>query len=177
MTEELNEVAAPESAQRIEGGDQAGIWINLLQSVLISIVIAALGLWAYHHWIISPHKQHVAMLDIAEVLQLKELEMTVMMSRPGISDAERAQGYEAIKSFAGNIEEAVATLQRECECLILVRNAVVRAPAAEDLTPRLKAMLEMEHVTKDALITQLRNAGGTGWTLGTPDNQPKEATK
>lgn len=135
-------------------------WTNILTIVAISTVLIGIALAGYHRIFVLPSKQRVAVLDVAEVVNLKELQLTVQTSKPGITDAERRDAYESIKTFAQDIEAGVAQLQEECGCLVFVKTAVVKAPTAEDLTPRLKEMLGLDKITKESLVTQLRSTAG-----------------
>lgn len=156
------EAGQEEEEQQLSGKSGEIVWMSLLMNAAVSAALIVTALLAYHQMFVLPNKQRVAVLDVAEVLQLKELQLTVQTSKPGITDAERGEAYESIKKFAQDIEAGVAQLQEECGCLVFVKNAVVKAPTAEDLTPRLKEMLGLDKITKEALVAQLRSTGGSG---------------
>ncbi|MBN8762009.1 MAG: hypothetical protein J0I63_01440 [Thiobacillus sp.] len=87
-------------------------------SLLMALLVSTVSLAAYHFWLAKP-TAGFAVVDLAS-----------MVSRIGPA-----------------IEHAVDRLQKECGCTIVVKSAVIAGPA-EDLTPRLKAMLGMSTGTE-----------------------------
>ena len=117
-------------------------WISLLMALLVSTVTLA----AYHSWLAKP-TAGFAVVDLASVVKIKETEFTTLLSRPNVSDEDREAAYLMVSRIGPAIERAVDRLQKECGCTIVVKSAVIAGPA-EDLTPRLKAMLGMSMGTE-----------------------------
>ena len=117
-------------------------WISLLMALLVTTVTLA----AYHFWLAKP-TAGFAMVDLASVVKIKETEFTTLLSRPNVSDEDRKAAYLLVSRIGPAIERAVDRLQKECGCTIVVKSAVIAGPA-EDLTPRLKAMLGMSTGTE-----------------------------
>lgn len=143
--DEGNSIEAPATkdqagAQPEMGGDP--LWISLLMALLVTTVTLA----AYHLWLAKP-TAGFAVLDLASVVKIKETEFTTLLSRPNVSDEDRKAAYLIVRRIGPAIERAVDRLQKECRCTIVVKSAVIAGPA-EDLTPRLKAMLGMSTGTE-----------------------------
>lgn len=117
-------------------------WISLLMALLVSTVTLA----AYHFWLAKP-TAGFAVVDLASVVKIKETEFTTLLSRPNVSDEDRKAAYLMVNRIGPAIEHAVDRLQKDCGCTIVVKSAVITGPA-EDLTPRLKAMLGMSPGTE-----------------------------
>lgn len=117
-------------------------WISLLMALLVVTVTLA----AYHFWLAKP-TAGFAVVDLASVVKIKETEFTTLLSRPNVSDEDREAAYLMVSRIGPAIERAVDRLQKECGCTIVVKSAVIAGPA-EDLTPRLKAMLGMSTGTE-----------------------------
>lgn len=117
-------------------------WISLLMALLVVTVTLA----AYHFWLAKP-TAGFAVVDLASVVKIKETEFTTLLSRPNVSDEDREAAYLMVSRIGPAIERAVDRLQKECGCTIVVKSAVIAGPA-EDLTPRLKAMLGMSMGTE-----------------------------
>lgn len=125
------------------GGDFLMVsWISLLMALLVSTVTLA----AYQFWLAKP-SAGFAVVDLASVVKIKETEFTTLLSRPNVSDEDRKAAYLMVSRIGPAIERAVDRLQKECSCTIVVKSAVIAGPA-EDLTPRLKAMLGMSPGTE-----------------------------
>lgn len=143
--DEGNSIEAPATkdqagAQPEMGGDP--LWISLLMALLVTTVTLA----AYHLWLAKP-TAGFAVVDLASVVKIKETEFTTLLSRPNVSDEDRKAAYLIVRRIGPAIERAVDRLQKECRCTIVVKSAVIAGPA-EDLTPRLKAMLGMSTGTE-----------------------------
>lgn len=138
----------------------AGVCINTAISLALVIAVVA----AYHFIFVLPNKQKFAFVDIAELLQLKELEVVAASAHPDASDAQRGEAFEAISKFAKDMEQAIAEIQQDCGCTLLVRAAVVKTVAADDLTQTLKQRMGMANLDQAKLIQQIRSAGGAGKT-------------
>ncbi len=137
-------------------------WLGLALNIAITLVSVIAVLMAYHFLVAVPSKQKIAVVDIAGVLSLKELEITVAASKPGVTDAQRGESFEVIGKFAKEMEAAIAEMQQECGCLLLVKAAVVKASSSEDMTPVLKQRLGMDSLDQAQLLRQLQSQGGGG---------------
>ena len=137
-------------------------WLGLALNIAITLVTAVAVLMAYHFLVAVPSKQKIAVVDIADVLSLKELEVTVAASKPGVTDAQRGESFEMIGKFAKEMEATIAEMQQECGCLLLVKAAVVKAASSEDMTPALKQRLGMDTLDQAQLLKQVQSLGGSG---------------
>lgn len=137
-------------------------WLGLALNGAITLVTVIAVVMAYHYLVAVPSKQKIAVVDIADVLSLKQLEVTVEASKPGVTDAQRGESFELIGKFAKEMETAIAEIQQECGCLLLVKAAVVKASSSEDMTSVLKQRLGMDSLNQAELVKQLQNQGGSG---------------
>ena len=133
------EVPAPEVAAAT--GSYA---MHLTASMLLSVLVVMLALTVYHYWL-APRAKPLATVDLAEVLELKQLEVTAASTKAGATDKDRAAAFDEIGRFARDMEAAVSDLSRDCDCVLLVRAAVVRG-VAEDLTPALKKKMGVDRL-------------------------------
>jgi len=137
-------------------------WLGLALNGAITLVTVIAVLMAYHYLVAVPSKQKIAVIDIADVLSLKQLEVTVAASKPGVTDAQRGESFELIGKFAKEMEATIAEMQQECGCLLLVKAAVVKAASSEDMTPALKQRLGMDTLDQAQLLKQVQSLGGSG---------------
>lgn len=137
-------------------------WMGFALNGAITLVTVIAVLMAYHFLVAVPSKQKIAVVDIADILSLKQLEVTVAASKPGVTDAQRGESFELIGKFAKEMEAAIAEVQQECGCLLLVKAAVVKASSSEDMTPVLKQRLGMDRLDQAELVKQLQSQGGSG---------------
>lgn len=109
---------------------------TILIASLVSIVVVSL----YHvttRYVLKPPAYVV--INLAEVVEAKEKVFTDMLSKPGITDADRGAAYELVKKFGADMEKEVANIQRDCNCMVFVKGALLAG--AEDKTPDLKKRL------------------------------------
>ena len=147
---------APATASGIPAA--ADSWLGLSFNLCVSLVIIAGALSAYHYLIVVPGQQKLGFVDVAEILRLKELEVTARMAQAG-KDAE-GEAYDAIRRFSADMEAALDDLQHECACALLVRSALVKSGTNEDFTTVLKQRLGLDRLDQNQLMRQIGAAGG-----------------
>lgn len=130
-------------------------WMEYAINAVVAIIFISCALLSYHHFVVLPNKQRFAYLDIPELLELKQLQVAGAATGPGSTESDRERAFGDIARFAGDLERAVAEIQGECDCTILVRAAVVKSKA-EDLTPVLKERLGLAGLTKESLMGAIR---------------------
>ncbi len=147
----------------VEQQDKEGSrWLEVLIRGMGTLLIVLVTLIAYNFLVVAPNKQRFGVVDIAEVLNLKELQVTLAATQTDPGENKGAAAFEEIARFAKDIEAALAEIQQECGCSLFVKAAVVKPAAAEDFTPLLKQRLGMDKVDQAQLVQQLRGAGGRG---------------
>lgn len=160
MDESKSEVAS-QSAEVLEEAPislRGGNWLEYTIMALFVVLIPIVSVAGYHFLIAEKNKTNFASIDVAEVMQIKQLQLTITMSGPGVSDVERGAAFETIAAFAKDIDTAITEIQDQCNCILLVRAAVVKG--APDLTGVLKEKLGMGDIQVDQLIAKLKNLGG-----------------
>ncbi len=110
---------------------------RILVQGLVTVVVVALGLLVYAHWIARPALR-IGVVDLNTVYREKEAEFTRRITEAR-TDADRDQALQAAREFARRLPQALESLPQECQCLVLLRTATVApAPATPDLTPQLR---------------------------------------
>lgn len=114
---------------------------TLLSAWAIAALTTLAGLFAYDHWFAQP-RTVVGLVDVVEILRAKEQEYGALLRKSDFSEADRRAADEVAAKFAAALPGALAEIATECQCVVLVKSAVVSAPAAApDLTARLRQKL------------------------------------
>jgi hypothetical protein len=109
----------------------------------LSLLVTACGLLAYDRLVVRPSRA-IGIVDVAEVYRLKEAEVASLITGSG-SDEEHQRAMAQADTFAHRLPMALEELPRDCQCLVILRSAVVGSSAnARDLTPLLKSKLEVQ---------------------------------
>jgi len=146
-----------------------------IESILILLAIVS-SISIYHFAVVERTTQRFALLDISEVIGIKQLVIADLATRPGMTDKDREQIYDSVASFAKAMEEVVAQIQLECACTLLVRSAVVKTTAAEDFTPLLKARLGLDQSIADLTASIRSHQGASPSTLAPSPTSPLSST-
>lgn len=113
-----------------------------IANLLSSAFVVAIALLAYDRVIFRP-SQHIGVVDIGEVYRAKEAQFAQLLTKSN-SDDERQKAIELAKQFAQRLPAALDELPRECNCLVMVKTAIVGAtPNAIDLTEQLKRKVNL----------------------------------
>lgn len=117
----------------------------MIRTAIVSLFVSSLAmsgaLYAYHtHWI-KPSQQ-VGVVDVAEIYRAKEREYTEMLTKAGSTEADRTQALLMATQFATALPKALSEMPSECNCLVLLRTAVVAdTPNTVDLTAAVREKL------------------------------------
>ena len=108
---------------------------------LVTLFVVAASLAAYDRWVLRPALV-IGVVDVAEVYRAKEAEFTQILtkalSQPA-SEEERQKALVMARAFAQRLPLALDELQRECNCLVILRTAVAGpTPNTIDLTAQLR---------------------------------------
>jgi len=108
---------------------------------LVTLLVVAASLTAYDRWVLRPALV-IGVVDVAEVYRAKEAEFTQILtkalSQPA-SEEERQKALAMARAFAQRLPLALDELQRECNCLVILRTAVAGpTPNTIDLTAQLR---------------------------------------
>jgi hypothetical protein len=114
---------------------------SIIASVVVSLVVVAAAITAYHRIVIQP-LQRVGVIDVVEIWKLKEKEFTDIVTRSAATDKDRQKAMEIATAFAKELPIALEQLPQECGCLVLLRTAIAASTQNTiDLTPALKRKL------------------------------------
>ena len=116
------------------------IAINTVVSLLIVGGVSSWSQWKQRH-----QRPTFGTLDVAELYRLKESQVAaILVKRDGL-DAERILALQRATSFGAEISRIVETLPQECNCLVLMRGAVLGSSTQlVDLTPDVRRRLGLE---------------------------------
>ena len=108
---------------------------------LVTLLVVPASLTAYARWVLRPALV-IGVVDVAEVYRAKEAEFTQILtkalSQPA-SEEERQKALVMARAFAQRLPLALDELQRECNCLVILRTAVAGpTPNTIDLTAQLR---------------------------------------
>lgn len=117
----------------------------------------------------ATHGVQVGMVDIPEIMETIELKFTALVTRPGASDADRGEAYDLVKASAPALETLVAGLQRDCDCLLLTRAAVVAGSHVTDYTREIKVAMGIDQVD----VAALKKALEASMALDLPGRTPR----
>ncbi len=93
-------------------------------------------------WLAPELVPALAVLDVAELYRLKELQVAAVLVKRDASDEERANALQRAAGFGTEVSTLLQALPDECRCIVLARGAVVgSAPLLRDLTPDVRHRL------------------------------------
>jgi hypothetical protein len=87
----------------------------------------------------------LGVIDLAGIVAAKEQQFSALLTKPTVTDAERAQAFEQVKATGASIEQAVAQVRASCQCVLLTKGAVLSSDAelVVDYTGAVKQILGM----------------------------------
>lgn len=107
-------------------------------NALVSAALIALA----HLWLAPPRASALAVLDVAELYRLKELQVAAVLVKRDASDEERAGALRRAAGFGTEVSTLLQALPGECRCIVLARGAVMGSePLLRDLTPDVRRRL------------------------------------
>lgn len=157
IEEPIAEDAAPGAGPQTAARQPMSFIMTVVAMLLISAAVMLVGQIVYHQWFTKP-TQRISTLDLNEIMQIKQLQLTTMATRPGATDRDREAAYDQIGQFGRDIEAAISELQRDCNCVLVVRAAVLKGHH-EDLTGELKKRLGMESASVEQALSALTGNG------------------
>lgn len=115
---------------------------TILAVVGMNAVLSAALLFGYALWMAPPPAPRFAVLDVAEIYRLKEMQVTAVLTKRDATDDERSGALKAAGTFGSEVTSLLRALHEECQCLVLARGAVIGQPQAlPDLTPDVRRRL------------------------------------
>jgi hypothetical protein len=136
--------------------------LAMLINMLAILILSALLVLAYHHfYVLKAIPPRLVTLDVNEILELKQLESSLNLLKGGTDDKNALALYRNISDFAKTLEAEVRRLQTECECVLIVRSAVIGSDHMDDLTAILKERVGLANLIKDDLVRELNALSGS----------------
>jgi hypothetical protein len=110
--------------------------------VIANALIAAALIAIVHLWLAPARLPSLAMLDVAELYRLKELQVAAVLVKRDASDEERAGALRRAAGFGTEVSSVLQALPDECRCIVLARGAVIGTEhLLRDLTPDVRRRL------------------------------------
>lgn len=114
----------------------------------------------------------LAVVDLREIMEIEETQLTLLVSRADTNDEDRLKAYSRLQSFGGDLTKAINQIQGDCKCTLLNRSAYV-GEVPHDYTPELKEKLGMAGVD----LEQLRKLTADSVRATMPSINPFASTK
>ncbi|MDR3351701.1 MAG: hypothetical protein LBO00_01530 [Zoogloeaceae bacterium] len=135
--------------------------LAMLINIFAVLILSGLLILAYHHFYVAQTiPPRLVTLDVNEILELKQLESSLNLLKGGTGDKNALALYRDISDFAKTLETEVRRLQTECDCILIVRSAVIGSNRMDDLTAILKERVSLANLVKDDLVRELNALGG-----------------
>lgn len=133
-TVQSTHVDTPANKRGLSTGDIIGFFLLVIVTSLSQLLI-------YHHYFAK--SSAVATVDISAIVKVREQQFTALVSRANATDADRQAAYAMVSNIGPEIEQAIARIQKECACTLLVKSAVL-AGNTQDYTNVIKEQLGMK---------------------------------
>lgn len=147
-TAEVSAVASTASARSFPG------WRPVASvSAVVALAISQVSILAYDRFVKAAPRS-VATISLQDVLEAKQAQFAEAVSRPGVTDADRSRALDSVESIAPQMAKAVQELTQSCNCIVLVKEAVV-GRADLDLTPQLLEKMGAGNIDLAALRSRL----------------------
>jgi hypothetical protein len=134
----------PAQADVSEGAVRVPASLPLAFSVVALVTALACATYLYRSHRNAVPTERFGVVDLNSIVNAKEKAFTIELSKPGITDADRGKAYEQIKALGASLEAGVASVREQCQCILLVRGAVLASDpnSLPDYTAQLKAAVE-----------------------------------
>lgn len=130
------------------------VWKTFAISAAVAVAVSWLSIVVYDRFLKAPPRL-VATIGLQDVLEAKQAQFAEIVSRPGATDADRNRALDAVEQIAPQLSKAITELSHDCNCLVLVKEAVV-GNSDLDLTPQLMQRMGTSPAALDAVRSRLR---------------------
>ena len=138
----------------LQTSGSSSVLMTALVSALTSAIVCGSVLGAYH-WM--QKKTQIGVVDVASILETSELMFTDMLTKPDVSDRDRAAAYDLVRQTGPKVEAAIAQIQSACNCVVLTKAAVV-AGDTTDYTAQAKRLLGLDAVDAQAIRARVKDS-------------------
>jgi hypothetical protein len=153
---------APNASDRPHGNCQKPAVSALIASCLFSVISLAT-----YHLAVAHQDGSIATVDIAELVKIRELQFTSLLSKPNVTDKDRQDAYVLVSKIGPEIEAALSDLQSSCSCTIVVKSAVL-AGSGKDMTEEIKRKLGMAGMSSKSFTVSMAASISSGLPQGLP---------
>ena len=143
-----------DDALPLQASGSSRVLKTALVSALTSAIVCGSVLGAYH-WM--QKKTQIGVVDVASILESSELMFTDMLTKPDVSDRDRAAAYDLVRQTGPKVEAAIAQIQSACNCVVLTKAAVV-AGNTTDYTAQAKRLLGLDGVDAQMIKARLKDS-------------------
>jgi ribonuclease HII len=98
----------------------------------------------------TPKVPTYGVIDLKAVTEKREADFAALLTKPNVTDQDRAAAYDLVKQFAAHLDAAVKATREECKCTLMVKAAVISPDlnTMPDYTDRVRKHLADASVTK-----------------------------
>ncbi len=145
-----NEATAEDAAESIAEAESAIQFRSLSRSdilgVMAIVLVTSLCMLAAYHliWGRNAAKNVFATIDMTALVSAKEEEFKQLLSKPNMTDKEREEAFVLVSQVGPQLERAIAIVQQECQCTILVKTSIVSGPVP-DYTDQVKKLISAKN--------------------------------
>lgn len=141
VTEVTDSIVETESSM-----DFRSLSISDILSIVAIVLITSLCLLTAYHLIFGRNaaKNVFATIDMTALVSAKEEEFKQLLSKPNMTDKEREEAFVLVSQVGPQLERAIAIVQQQCQCTILVKTSIVSGPVP-DYTEQVKKMISAKN--------------------------------
>lgn len=142
----------PSAQSALPATEQATVWAVASVAALVATAISAVALGLYH-FLVAPVPPRLATVDLTEIVAVREMQAMIEASKSG---GDPQATLRAATLWPQELERTLAAIQADCQCVLLVRAAVI-GQQLTDFTPELKKRLGLDKLDAAELRRTLGN--------------------
>jgi hypothetical protein len=111
--------------------------------LLLSLIALAVALFIAAMVFSAPKAPAYGVIDLKAVTEKREADFAALLTKPNVTDQDRAAAYDLVKQFAAHLDAAVKATREECKCTLMVKAAVIAndSTSVPDYTDRVRKHL------------------------------------
>jgi len=134
--------------------------ITVLINIFVVCILSSLLILAYHHFYVSKTMPpRIVSLDLPEIIEIKQLQTSLTLLQGGAGEQNAVSVYNEVTAFGKTLETEVRRMQDDCDCILVVRAAVVGGNRTDDYTDVMKDRMGLSGITKESLTRELEMLG------------------
>jgi hypothetical protein len=109
----------------------------------LSLIALAVALFFAAIIVSAPKPATYGVIDLKAITEKREADFAALLTKPNVTDQDRAAAYDLVKQFASHLDAAVKATREECKCTLMVKAAVIASDVATvpDYTEKVRKHL------------------------------------